>query len=371
MLAIWPIQKKAPTFENFMEEIKIIDPCIDERWDKFVENHPLGWIVHLSGWKKVIESSFPHMRGYYFALVDKDTGAIKAGLPVYEVHSWLIGKRLVSIPFASLCDPLINKSHDMDKLLEASLNLFKKRNFSYVEIRVFNAHEPEDERLGSNQSYKTHCLLLDKEPDILQKSFHRTNVRQRIQRALNSNISVKIADSESDLIDFFTLYKKTRRKLNLPSQPYAFIKSLWNVFKPSDQVVILIANYNDKPIAGLLLFKYKQRVSAEILGTDDDYLNISPNHLLFWEAIKLAYNEGFKVFDFGRTSVNNESLMTFKNRWGTKVLNLRQFYYPKITNNKWIHPESSMTYKLTQKLCKNSQDFVYDILSGFCYKHLG
>ena len=33
------------------EEVIEIDPLKDPRWDTFVENHPFGWIVHLSGWK--------------------------------------------------------------------------------------------------------------------------------------------------------------------------------------------------------------------------------------------------------------------------------------------------------------------------------
>jgi hypothetical protein len=51
-----------------MNDVTIIDPLKDGQWDEFIENHPLGWICHLSGWKRVLEKSFKHIRGYYLVL---------------------------------------------------------------------------------------------------------------------------------------------------------------------------------------------------------------------------------------------------------------------------------------------------------------
>ncbi|MEN6321049.1 MAG: GNAT family N-acetyltransferase [Syntrophaceae bacterium] len=355
-----------------METITIIDPIKDLRWDKFVENHPFGWIAHLSGWKKLLENSFPHIKGHYLALVDISNNEIRAALPLFEVRSWLTGNRMVSIPYATLCDPLINTNNDMEILLEDVLNLGKKLKTSYIEIRTLHSSSLiQDRRLVCHQFYKHHYLKLDKNPEVLKKSFHRTNVKQRIQRALDCDISIKIADSESDLIKFFKLHAKTRRKLSLPPQPYIFFKLLWEMFIPLNQMILLLAEHKNLAIAGLILFKFKDRVSAEFLATDEEYLNISPNHLLFWEAIKSAYNDGFKIFDFGRTSPHNESLMSFKNRWGTQVTNLPQFFYPHDVLKKVTERETSKGYKLIQKLCKNSPESLYQLIGRFCYRHLG
>ena len=116
--------------------IKLIDPITDPRWDKFVENHPFGWICHLSGWKQVLEKSFKHMKGYYFALLD-NSGNIQAALPIFEVKSWLTGNRLVSIPFATLCDPLISKSEEMAILLEAVLEYSEELKYWFIINKVF------------------------------------------------------------------------------------------------------------------------------------------------------------------------------------------------------------------------------------------
>ena len=64
-----------------MTEVAIIDPDQDPRWDEFVLSHPAGWLCHLSGWKRVLESAFKQMRGHYLVLQERPAGEIRAGLP--------------------------------------------------------------------------------------------------------------------------------------------------------------------------------------------------------------------------------------------------------------------------------------------------
>ena len=121
-----------------MTDVILLDPVSDTRWDPFVENHPYGWICHLSGWKHVLEKSFKQMKGYYLTL--EDNNRIKAALPIYEIKSIITGKRLVSIPFATLSDPLVTEPNDMKKLNSFSIRtmlqillifgIFKERSFN-------------------------------------------------------------------------------------------------------------------------------------------------------------------------------------------------------------------------------------------------
>jgi hypothetical protein len=171
------------------ELITTIDPLQDDHWDEFVENHPFGWLCHLSGWKKVLEKSFKHMQGHYIVLL-RD-GAIQAGLPLFEVRSWILGNRLVSIPFATLCDPLVSTTEDMSKLVSRALDISKDLGISSIEIRTMLSElYVHDDRLCSSPFFKHHFIPLDRPPEVLSKSFHRTCVRQRITRANQSGIEI-------------------------------------------------------------------------------------------------------------------------------------------------------------------------------------
>jgi len=355
-----------------MSIIKLIDPITDPRWDKFVESHPFGWICHLSGWKQVLERSFKHMKGYYFARMDNLGKNIEAAFPIFEVRSWLTGRRLVSIPFASLFDPLISSREEMDELLEAAIKLSQELRSSYIEIRALASPSfIHDDRFGKSDFYKHHYLLLRTDPENLKKKFHRTCVKQRISRGIKSNLELKVAKDECDLERFYRLHMITRKRLSLPTHPFRFFKSLWEIFSPSERMMLLLAEKNGNAVSGIIFFKFKDRVSVEFAASDEKFRDMSPNHYLFWEAIKLAYAEEYKIFDFGRTSPLNKSLIDFKRRWGAEIVDLPQFFYPKEACLKIFKKEESGGYKLAKYITAKAPDFTQQLIGNFCYRHLG
>jgi len=352
--------------------VKVIDPVKDSRWDKFVQEHPFGWVCHLSGWKQVLEDSFRHIKGYFLVIQDKSGRNIKAGLPIYLVKSWLTGSRLVSIPFATLSDPLISSSDEMEELIESILSLKEESNSSYVEIRtLMSAFLVQDKRLRSTQFFKHHYLNLEDELEKLKKRFHRSCVRQRISKAIRNSLSIQVGKSTYDLKEFYRLHLITRKRLSLPAQPFHFFERLWKYFGESGKIEILLAKNKNKSISGLILFKFKKRVSVEFLVSDNEFWNQSPNHFLIWEAIKRSHKEGYNVFDFGRTSPNNKGLMDFKRHWGTMTNDFHQFFYPKNRGERIANIEKSWQYKTIKNLCGFTPGFMQQTIGNFCYRHLG
>ena len=355
-----------------MGNVILVDPAEDSCWDSFVEHHPFGLICHLSGWKRVLEKTFGHIKGYYLALWDDANNDIRAALPVFEVRSWLTGNRLVSVPFASVCDPLISSSDEMRTLLESALDLSAKLGTSRIEIRTLSSSSfVQDHRFGVSCFYKHHYLLLDGEPEELEMTFHRTCVRQRIRRAANSGLDLKVCDSECDLRRFYQLHLMTRKRLGLPLQPYAFFQLLWREFASLDRISLLLAERKGEAIAGLILLKFRDRVSAEFVATDASFRDVSPNHFLFWEAIKQAYRQGYNVFDFGRTWSQNIGLMDFKGHWGTRVVDLPEFHYPRRTSKGTANREEHTPYRAARSVCKNAPDNAQALIGSLLYRHLG
>ena len=355
-----------------MIRVDIIDPAKDERWDRFVMSHPFGWVAHMSGWKRVLETSFPHMKGYYFAIVDPRSGEIRAGLPVFEVRSWLTGNRLVSIPFATLSDPLVSSEAEMQMLLREATSLLEKLNFTYLEIRTLQAVPfMKNEHLVDECFFRHHYLELAGGTESLWKSFNYKSVRYEINKAARHGVSVRIADTEADFSTFYRLYAMTRKRLGLPSQPRVFFWTLWDAFSPSGSAEILMAEFEGSVIAAHFLLRFNGRVSAEAVGWDSNYGKASPNHFLFWEGIKSACKSGFRVYDFGRTSPHNQPLLDFKRRWGTRSSDLHSFCNPLRSYRGIVDRESSKTYKLARFACRKAPDFAYLFIGNVCYRHLG
>ena len=262
--------------------------------------------------------------------------------------------------------PITNETEGAE-LFAAVIELLRELRARKMEIRTFQSTGlMENEITSCNRHFKNHSLLLQK-PDLLHKKFHRTCVRQKIARAEKSEFTLKKAESESDIFAFHRLYSMTRQKLGLPAQPPFFFLNLWKIFAPSGKVEVIFAVKDGKNVASLFNFRFKNRVSAEYLGWDSNYSEMSPNHFLFWETIKSAYADGFEVFDFGRTSPQSASLMDFKSRWGTQVNELPQVCYPRQVKT----AAGSRSFMIMNKLCLKSPDFIYPLLGNFCYRHLG
>lgn len=352
-----------------MDTIKVIDPYQDKRWDFFVENHPWGWVSQLSDWGKILEECFKHIKGYYLAIFNEDN-QITGGLPIFSCKSWLTGKRLVSIPHATLSDPLVSSLEGMSLLLDATIKLSKTLGIKNIEIRtLMSSPFFPTEQFEDHRYFQHHYIKLMPDPEELRKSFHRTCVRQRISRALGSKLELRIGEKESDLAAFYQLHILTRKRHGLPPQPYKFFRLLWDTFYSSNRIKILYAMFHDQPVAALILLNFKNRMSAEFAASNEQFRDLSPNHLLFWEAIKMACLDGFEIFDFGRTPPRNSELMEFKRRWGTKMKDLPHFYYPKQRQGRTSR-DSQLSYRLIQTVCRKAPNSILPNIGRFCYAHL-
>ena len=353
-----------------MNIITLIDPITDSRWDTFVTNHPFGWITHLSGWKKLLEESFKTMSGYCLVLQDGSENTIRAALPLFKVESWLKGNRLVSIPFATICDPLVSTPEEMKELFRMLVALTNSLGVSKVEIRAHaSASLLEEARFSRDTVFKSHFIHLDRDPEELKQSFHKKTVQKRIEQAVSSRLLSRLGNSEADLRKFYQLHLLTRRRLGLPPQPYSFFQKLWEIFSPSDQLSLLLAEHDKRIIGGLILLKFKNRVSAEVLASDVCVRSMHPDHFLYWEAIKLAFHEGYKIFDFGRTSITNLSLMEFKDRWGTTTKDLPQFYYPEEAAEKLSIHEKYKSNMVIRQLLRHMPIRAIEGIGNFYYHH--
>lgn len=351
--------------------ISLIDPEHDPRWDKFVDKHSFGWLFHLSSWKKIIEQSFPHMKGFYFILENKQTKEIRAALPIYNVKSWLTGQKLISIPFATLSDPLVTEKNQLNQIIKKTLHLFGQNKVNRIEIRTSRTQE-----LFANSNFeriiafKQHVLPLNNEPEELLKKFHRSCVRGQIKKALKRSLELTEVKSIQELDDFYDLYLNNRKRIGLPPHPFRFIENIWKNLQQQQLVKIYFAEHQGIKVAGMLLFKYKDRVLIEYLNKNDDFTYLAPNHFLLWKAIQLAYQEGFKKFDFGRTSTLNHSLIDFKNRWATQMNDLPHFVFSPNQAILKKQKDQSKSYYFIKSVCKKIPNFTYQWIGHFCYRHL-
>jgi hypothetical protein len=339
-------------------------------WDAFAGRHPLGLIYHLSSWKEAMERAFSHIRGHFIVLRDR-SGEIIAGMPVYVVRSWLLGNRIVSIPYASVCDPLIDSAEQYHQMLPALVELQKETVSRSIEIRMLKtASRLTSSSVPSLDQPIHHYLPLSQPPEELRKKFARTAISQMIDRAQKQGLSVKTGRDESAIRSFHSLSIHTRKRLCLPPIPFIFFDSFVKSFSP-DQMDILFAVYEKQNIAGLLLLKFNDVLHIEYFAGNHQAYQKGASTLLYWEAIRHAWASGCKIVSFGRTDSWNKGLVNFKRRWATIEEPIAITRISVNSNHAYSGYNSAKNSTVSRLIFGKAPKPLRESLASFIYRHHG
>ena len=308
-------------------------------------------------------------------LRDVDSGQIRAGLPVYKVKSWLLGNRMVSVPFATVCDPLVATLEEWGALASELEKECRRTKCKQIEIRALLSPAQLPPAFQSKSLFRNHMLTLDADFDSLRARFDKHSVRQKAEKARRASVSVEERSNVEGVRISHSLLAETRRRLTLPPMPYRFFAAMQNNLCP-EQMKIFLAFQDSKPVACHLVLIYKDQWTSEYSANADGAMS-GVNQLLYLETIRQACAAGARRFSYGRTSINNPGLMSYKLKWGTKESILTDYTLrcdqrvQQETVQGAAPTEDSRAYILCKRVIAGSPLSVCKIIGEFCYRHLG
>jgi hypothetical protein len=310
--------------------IHITNPLSDSRWDDLVARHPHASAFHQRGWLEALSRTYG-----YQPLVLTSTPADKPlsdGIVLCRVSSWITGTRLVSLPFADHCDPLLN---DLAELCEFTNWLRAERDcqrWRYVEIRPLSRIQDEDHGLQPSQSFCFHELDLTPGLEQIFRGLHKDSIQRRILRAEREGLWYEAGRSERLVEEFYRLLLITRRRHHLLPQPRLWLKNLVECM--GDNIEIRVARKDTTPIAAMLTLRHRSSVIYKYGCSDEKLHNLGGMPFLFWKLIEESKALGVAKIDFGRSDLDQESLITFKDKFGATKKLLNYYRYPKATEGK-------------------------------------
>lgn len=141
----------------------------------------------------------------------------------------------------------------------------------------------------------TQILDLTKSEENLLKSFH-PKTRYNIRLAEKKGVVVKEESSDKGFEAFAKLYFETTKRQKYFGHDYKYHKTVWNNLK-NKIAHILIAYYNNIPLAAYELWYLDGIIYYVYGGTSTEHRNLMASNLLMWKAIKLGKKLGAKKFD--------------------------------------------------------------------------
>jgi predicted N-acyltransferase len=113
--------------------------------------------------------------------------------------------------------------------------------------------------------------------------------------------------------EFFRIMAVNMKRLGTPVHALSFYRALVEHFGRNAQVII--ARHEGRPIAGMLTLRHRDEVCVPYASSLASHRHLFPIDAVYWEAIRLAWEEGAKRFGFGR-SLEGSGPARYKGRWG-------------------------------------------------------
>jgi FemAB-related protein (PEP-CTERM system-associated) len=298
----------------------------DARWDAFVLAHPAGTFFHLSIWRNILARSFGYRPMYLCAT---DSGRICGVLPLFLVKSLLFGRSLVAMPIGVYGGVVAENETAASILFKEAKRLANEHQVRYLEIRgnPYGAAIDAPMLNGDAAHWSRKDLYVSFLSDIAptdEANLARIPRKQRRMVRQGDKHGLRPVFDNNRLREFYNVYAESVRNLGTPVYGFSYFRNLIDTL--GGHCKVLLIEKQQKIVAGVLSFFYKDQVLPYYGGASKEYLHLAPNDFMYWELMRYAASHGYKVFDFGRSKQDTGSYH-FKRHWGFEPKPLPYWYY--------------------------------------------
>ena len=280
-------------------------PAAGGAWRRRVRDLRDSHLAHSPEWAAVIHHAYGH-EPLYLAV---DDGPGRSGvLPAFIVRRPLFGAAITSMPFLDGGGPCSSSPAVEDGLVESLIAEARRLGARVLELRCSRrlniAWEPAEHEVNLT-------LLLPSNAGQLWRQLDG-GIRNQLRKAERSGLSVEFGGAEQ-LEAFYSILAIRMRELGSPVHDRAFFRAIVREF--GAQARVALVRKGATPVGALLALGFRDTLTVPWASCLSDYRTLCSNMLLYWETIRTACMEGFRRFDFGRSS-RGSGTYRFKRQWG-------------------------------------------------------
>jgi FemAB-related protein (PEP-CTERM system-associated) len=276
----------------------------ERAWDRFVRGHRHGSPFHLTAWGRAIAETFRYRPLYLMAWQGERLCGV---LPLFLVKNLLLGKALLSTPFAVYGGILAESGEALAALADQAAQLGRGLGVQYVELR--NAY-PE-QRAGWNPvtRYVNFTMAIGADEAAIMEAIAR-KTRTIIRKSLRHPF---VSRRTSERAAFERLYAENLRRLGTPCFPSRHFEALARQFGPEADITEVVLE--GRVVAAAFSFYFNNQVLPYYGAADPAYNEASPSTFLYYDQMRRCGAAGYTLFDFGRSKPDTGSYH-FKKHWG-------------------------------------------------------
>ena len=276
-------------------------------WQQTVHEMSGSTLAHAPEWFGVIRDAYGHSPLY---LAAEDEAGGHGLLPAFVVRRPFAGTVVASMPFLDGGGPCSSSAPLVARMVDHLLVEARRLGARFVDMRCTErlpiAARPMEHKVNL-------AMALSSDAGELWRRLDK-DVRNQVRNAERCGLSIEVGGLDK-LTDFYNVFAVRMRDLGSPVHDGAFFRAVLETFDERARVVIVRLGHT--PIGGLLALAFKDGLTVPWAACLTEYLPLCPNMLLYWETIRSACSDGFRRFDFGR-STRNSGTYRFKTQWGAR-----------------------------------------------------
>lgn len=287
-----------------MPIVDIMNKTEYERYQRFIRTSPFATTTQDTGWSEVKSNWIP----LYVYL--EEAGEIIAAMSVLMVNA--VGEqKLAYCCKGPVCDP--KDVALVDRLIKEAEAAVREHNAFVLRI---DPETPFDESLHKQYAELGYVLrnrnvsskdttqprfnmVLDlkgkTEQELLDGFHHKT--RYNIRLAERKGVTTRYSHETSDLEIFHQLYVVMSNRHGISYRPYNYFSRMLDAYR--DYTRIYLAEHEGEVIAAAVAISYGDKTWYIYGASGNEKRNLMAPHLLQWEMIKWAVEQGKDRYDFG------------------------------------------------------------------------
>jgi len=325
-------------------------------WDDFVYNHPLGNIFQSSYYANIFSERFLDWNLLILLRGEEIVGGMLSQVWPYAGFRYY---RLST--FKSVYGPLFLETEKNPFFLLKSMfnKVMVRKPLQHVILTPSYEYIEELKNMGYHEAPNgvrgTFIIDLRKSEKEIWASLEK-RCRYSIKRAQKLGIKISKTNNEFSPILYYKIHLETAKRLNMSPNPLNFYLSIWRNL--TDRFAdFFFAFFDNKPIAGVIIFKYRDLAYLYSSGLLEEYRSTNAMNLLIWNLMLDLKHDGFKFLDLlfhpGKNDIKSpeHGLYLFKRSFGGKevpVYHYEKLFSPKIF--KVLSTKSFNLYKIIKFL---------------------
>lgn len=277
--------------------------------DKFLSTNPKSHLFQSNEWAKVKEKWKQEI------IVARKNGNIVGTMSILLRKMPIINSYMMYSPRGFVCNP--RDKETLEKLTIGAKKIAKKYKAFIFRLDPDIPNKDEDFKiLMKSLGYKLKDNIRNIDDVIQPKFVYRLNIKDKteeeifksfkektrynIRLALKRNVKIREGKKE-DIPIFYNILKETSQRDSFFIRDIKYFEKMYDIMYPKF-LKILIAEYENNPIAVAMPIYYGNKVWYLYGGSSNEHRNLMPTYLLQWEMIKWALEKGCDTYDFGGVS---------------------------------------------------------------------